>query len=67
MYEERLQAIETILNELQIQVNNLATKSDLTASVNVRQSEITVLTSKLDSLKTQVELLQALKILEEQA
>ena len=61
--EERLQAIEDALNDLQTNMNSVATKAEVILSVNTRQSDIDDLVIKLDSLRTQVSLLQALELL----
>jgi hypothetical protein len=63
--EERLQAIEQAINNLQISLNSLVTKSELTAGINIKQDELDYLRVKLDSLKSQVSLLQALMVMQE--
>ena len=56
----RLQLIELQLNDVQDRINLLPTKQEVTAAVNVRQSEIDTLKITVTSLETQVELLQKL-------
>jgi hypothetical protein len=60
--EARLQAIETIINDMQAVLNNLATTKDVVVAVNTRQSEIDFINTKITSLKLQVELLQAMEL-----
>jgi len=63
--EARVQMIEMLLSKLQTQFDNLVLKSDVITAVNIRQEEIENLTLELNSLKTQVELLQSMKLTEE--
>ena len=58
--EDRLQAIEEAVYELQLAINQLATKSEVISRIELRQNQIDHLEIKLNSLKSQVELLQAI-------
>ena len=53
-------AIEEKLNEMQIVINNLASRRQMKNILNVRQAEIDVLQTEVLSLKSQVALLQAI-------
>lgn len=57
--QERIEAIENKLNEIQVALNNLATKKQLNQSVNVRQSEITDLQTRVSDLESEVQTLQS--------
>lgn len=57
--ENRIQAIEAKLNELQLALNALATKAQLKQLVNIRQSEIEDLKQRVSSLESQIQALQA--------
>lgn len=58
--QSRIEALETKVNEIQIALNNLATRKQLNASMLVRQNEIDELKQKVTSLETQIQALQAL-------
>ena len=60
--EKRIQAIEASLNDLQTAVNNLATKTQLKQLLNIRQSEIEELKSKVATLESEVITLQTLHV-----
>jgi len=57
--EIRIEAIEKMLNDLQLAVNKLATKGELRASVMVRQKEIDDLRVRVTALESQLAALQS--------
>jgi hypothetical protein len=57
--QDRVEAIETSLNDLQTAVNNLATKKQMQALVNIRQNEIIDLQDRVTSLESQIKILQS--------
>jgi polyhydroxyalkanoate synthesis regulator phasin len=57
--EDRLKAIEVKLNEVQTAMNNLATKRQMKGLLNIRQSEIEDLKTRVAALEAQVAALQA--------
>ena len=56
--ETRIQAIETILNNLQIAVNNLMSKQQVRQLLLIKQNEIDSLTQRIETLESQVTNLQ---------
>ena len=56
--ENRIQAIETMLNNLQVAVNNVVSKLQMRQLLLVKQAEIDSLTQRVESLETQVTNLQ---------
>ena len=57
--EARFQAIENKLNELQIAVNNLATKAQMKSLLNIRQAEIEDLKTRTTVLENKVAILES--------
>jgi len=57
--EARFQAIETKLNQLQVAVNKLATKSQLKSLLNIRQAEIEDLKTRVTTLENKVSILES--------
>jgi len=57
--ETRIQAIETMLNSLQIAVSNLASKQQLRQLTLLKQNEIEALETRITALETIVATLQA--------
>ena len=55
----RIQAIETMLNDVQTALNNVATKRQLNTLVVIRQQEIDELKQRVLDLETQVADLQS--------
>ncbi len=53
---ERIEAIETTLNEVQKALNKLATKAQLIQLLNIRQAEIVDLQTRVTTLENRVEL-----------
>ena len=56
--EDRIATLEEAVVDLATAVNNLAAKSQLKSLVNIRQNEIIELQKKVESLESQVALLQ---------
>lgn len=56
--EKRIQAIEEMLNKLQIATKNLASKAQMRQLLLVKQAEIDELRQRVESLETQVTNLQ---------
>jgi len=56
---ERVQAIETMLNNLQVAISNLASKQQIRQLLLLKQQEIDALTVRVASLETQITALQA--------
>lgn len=54
----RIVALETAVNALQNSMNNLVTKRDVNALFTVRQNEIEQLKQQIDTLQSQVTILQ---------
>lgn len=57
--EDRIIAIEAVVNDLQTAVNLLATKAMLKQLVNIRQAEMDNLTTRVAALESAVKLLQS--------
>lgn len=55
---DRLLAIETKLNEMQVAINKLATKVQLKSLTNIRQNEIDNLQTRVAALESQIVILQ---------
>lgn len=55
----RLLAIEETLNDLQIAVNNLASKLQVRQLLLLKQQEIDALTEKVELLESQIAILQS--------
>lgn len=56
---QRVEAIEEMLNSLQIAINNLASKQQLRQLLLIRQEEIDSLKLRVTDLETQVAALQS--------
>lgn len=56
--EARIDAIEKVLNELQIAINNLVSKRQVNMLLLVKQDEIDTLKTRVDQLETQLTTLQ---------
>ena len=54
----RVEAIEEMLNKLQVAIKNLASKAQFRQLLLIRQTEITELTKRVESLENQVANLQ---------
>lgn len=54
----RVQAIEEMLNKLQVAIKNLASKTQLRQLTLIRQTEVDELTERVESLEEQVSNLQ---------
>jgi len=55
---DRIELIEATLNDVQTALNNLASKAQLKALLNIRQSEINTLQAQVTELQTQIVALQ---------
>lgn len=55
---QRIEMIEQKLDEIQIALNNLASKSQMKALLNIRQSEIEDLQTRVSTLESKVEILE---------
>ena len=56
--ELRIEAIEELLNQVQIAISNLASKAQFTQFTLIRQAEIDALTTRVTALESQLALLQ---------
>lgn len=56
--EARFLAIERKLNEIQTAINNLASKAQMKALLNIRQSEIEDLQTRVSTLESKVTILE---------
>lgn len=56
--EKRIAAIEQMLNNLQVAINNLASKQQMRQLLLIRQTEVDELTQRIETLETQVTNLQ---------
>lgn len=56
---ERIEAIETMLNNLQTAISNLASKQQIRQLILIKQQEIDELTARVASLESQVVILQS--------
>ena len=56
--ENRFLVIERKLDEIQVALNNLATKSQMKALLNIRQSEIEDLGTRVSTLESKVQVLE---------
>lgn len=54
----RILAIETVLNELQESISNLMSKMQMRQLLLLKQQEIQALTSRVEALESQVQILQ---------
>ena len=54
----RIATIETLLNQLQVAVSNLATQQQIRQLTLIKQRQIDDLTSRIESLERQVQLLE---------
>jgi len=57
--EQRIVAIEEAINDLATAVNNLASKTQLSQLLAIKQAEVDALRKDVTSLQSQVELLQS--------
>lgn len=55
----RMQAMESLLNDWQTVVNNLASKKQMAALMLVKQTEIDALKQRVTNLETQIAVLQS--------
>lgn len=60
--QARIEALEAKVNEIQIAINNLASKKTLNALLLVRQKEIDELKQQVKTLETEIAALQALHV-----
>ena len=56
--ELRIRAIETRINEIQLALNNVASRRMIKAFTNIRQQEVNDLLKRIESLEAQVLALQ---------
>ena len=56
--EQRIRAIETVLNQLQTAISNLMSKAQMKQLLLVKQSEVDQLTQRIAALESQVTSLQ---------
>lgn len=56
--QERFLAIERKLNDIQVAINNLASKAQMKALLNIRQSEIEDLQTRVTTLESKVQVLE---------
>jgi polyhydroxyalkanoate synthesis regulator phasin len=56
----RIEAIEDMLNKLQVAINNLASKKQMQQLLLLKQNEIDSLTQRVVTLESQITLLQNL-------
>jgi predicted nuclease with TOPRIM domain len=54
----RIETIETKLNEMQTAMNNLVSRSQMKALTNVRQSEVVDLQARVETLESEIAILQ---------
>jgi hypothetical protein len=57
--ELRIQAIEKAVNDLQTALNALATKAQMKQLLNIRQSEIEDLKTRVAALESEIQILQS--------
>jgi polyhydroxyalkanoate synthesis regulator phasin len=57
--EERILLIEEKLNEMQVAINNMATKAQLKQFTHIRQTEVDDLKARVTDLESQIAVLQA--------
>ena len=57
--QARIEAIETVVHEVQTAINNLASKSTLNSLLNIRQTEIDDLTTRVIALESKVAILES--------
>jgi len=55
--ENRIKAIESIINNIQITISKFPTKSQMQSLLNVRQAEINTLNNEVATLRAMVEAL----------
>jgi predicted nuclease with TOPRIM domain len=56
--QDRIEAIEAAINDMQTALTNIATKQQMKSILNVRQSEIVDLQTRVTSLESQIKVLQ---------
>jgi polyhydroxyalkanoate synthesis regulator phasin len=56
--QERIEALELAMNDVQTALNNLVSKRQMKALLNIRQSEIDALQKQVASLQEQIAILQ---------
>jgi polyhydroxyalkanoate synthesis regulator phasin len=56
--EARIQAIETVLNQMQIAIKNLAAKQQMRQLMLLKQGEVNSIGERVTSLESQIAILQ---------